>query len=179
MLTRLDGIIAAVNELVDETDGNAGEASVEPTNDATRATDALEAAPSATGNRSADSTVAAGADPQMLSVFISEAAEHLDAAQHLLLGMESAGSVNGESLDAVFRECHSVKGNAGFPGLSETNTLAHEAETPLDMVQAGEATLDETVSDPSLRAIDAIRAIVVTLDDGAEGERTRRQRCGQ
>lgn len=54
---------------------------------------------------------------------------------------ESADDV--ETMNAVFRAVHSIKGGAGAFGFSELVTFAHDFETALDQVRAGKLDADE------------------------------------
>ena len=70
-------------------------------------------------------------DTSLLSDFISESKEHLEAANSELLNLE-VNADNQEAMDAVFRAFHTIKGTAGFLDLVEMQHLAHEAENLLD-----------------------------------------------
>jgi len=57
-----------------------------------------------------------------------------EAAVHDLLAMEGSGAQIDEQLvNRVFRAAHSVKGGAGFFGLSNIRELAHKTENALDL----------------------------------------------
>lgn len=64
-----------------------------------------------------------------LADFLDEAAELLDAVESRLLGLESAAAEErGSMLEAVLRDLHTLKGNAGMMGLSELQQEAHGLE---------------------------------------------------
>lgn len=110
-------------------------------------------------------------DPQMLSVFIREAGEHLDNAESSLLILEQEPD-DAEAINSVFRGFHSVKGNASFLGLAIIGQVAHEAETLFEFLRAGNAELSDAIADLALRSVDGIRDMVCQLEDeGLAGDR--------
>ena len=98
----------------------------------------------------------------MLPVFLREAVEHLDSSEQHLLELEQEPG-DSDALDAVFRGFHSMKGNAGFVGLTKIGKLAHEAETMFDLIRSGKAQLTEQSAELALRSVDALRQMVDDL----------------
>lgn len=119
--------------------------------------------------------VPADADASILSDFIVEATEHLDASDHNLLTLESDPG-NKESLDAVFRAFHSIKGVAGFLGLEGIKILGHEAENLLDKVRTGEIPLRSEVMDAIFDSAAFLKTAVADLKGGVGAEEDRRSR---
>jgi two-component system chemotaxis sensor kinase CheA len=109
------------------------------------------------------------ADPELLPAFVAEAAEHLESSEPHLLTLEADPS-NREALDAVFRSFHSVKGTAGFVGLSGVVSLAHEAESLLDRARDGSVTLIGAAFESALAALDALREMVDRVRDSGRDE---------
>jgi two-component system chemotaxis sensor kinase CheA len=70
-------------------------------------------------------------DPELLADFVLESGEHLASIEEKILVLEKDPSLI-EEIHAVFRSFHSIKGLAGFLGLSGVQTVAHEVETLLD-----------------------------------------------
>jgi len=99
------------------------------------------------------------ADPGLLADFVQESNEHLDAADVHLLTLESDPE-NEESLNAVFRAFHTIKGVAGFLALDEVQELAHEEENLLDRARKNELTLAGQVMDITFSAVDALKTLV-------------------
>lgn len=89
-----------------------------------------------------------------VSLFVSEATEHLDALGKELVRLE--GNVTGEAIDSLFRHAHSVKGMAGSMGFEATTTLGHRLEDLLDRVRSSPHRFDRTVADLVLQAVDAL-----------------------
>jgi len=100
---------------------------------------------------------------ELLEEFVADAKEHLDTIADDLLALEKKkDSPDREIVDRVFRAVHSVKGAAGFFGLTHISELAHVMETLLSMIRAGEIR-------PESRFIDALLAgadhLGILLDD--------------
>jgi two-component system chemotaxis sensor kinase CheA len=68
--------------------------------------------------------------------FFEECEELLEALQDGLDAMDG-GEDDRETMNAVFRAVHSIKGGAGAFGFSELVDFAHDFETALDQVRAG------------------------------------------
>jgi len=94
---------------------------------------------------------------QFHAVFFEEADEHLGNMESLLLGIDLAAP-DEESLNAVFRAAHSMKGGAGMFGFTDVAALTHEAETLLDLVRKGHFPLTDEIVDAMLRTGDAVKA---------------------
>ena len=106
--------------------------------------------------------------------FFQECEEQLGALETGLLTMEG-GDCDPETVNAVFRAVHSVKGGAGAFGLDALVRFAHVFETALDDVRAGRLAPDGRVLGVMLRAADALADLVrVSRDGGAtDAERDR------
>ncbi len=89
-----------------------------------------------------------------LSLFVSEATEHLDALGKELVRLE--GGVTPEAIDSLFRHAHSVKGMAGSMGYDATTALAHSVEDLLERVRSAPVRFDRSVADLVLQAVDAL-----------------------
>ena len=77
-------------------------------------------------------------DPEMVEAFVAEAREHLDSIEDDFLALERQKDRPEQALlDKVFRAIHSVKGAAGFLGLSKMSELAHIMEALLTKMRAG------------------------------------------
>jgi len=107
---------------------------------------------------------------EIKATFFLECEELLADLENGLLAMQS-GSADGETINAVFRAVHSVKGGAGAFGLDPLVRFAHVFETLLDEVRSHkvEATL-ELVRE-LLRAADVLADHVqAARTDGAVNE---------
>jgi len=109
-----------------------------------------------------DISALADADPSLLSDFVQEAVEHLESADLHLLEVEG-DPTNDESLNAVFRAFHTIKGVAGFLGLTAIGAVAHEAENLLDQARKGAILLSGPAVEVSFESVDALKGLVGDL----------------
>jgi len=78
-------------------------------------------------------------DDETLQIFLDEAKEHLETIEGDLLTIEEQGDqFDEEIVNKVFRAAHSLKGGAGFLGLTTIKELAHKLESVLQMVRSFE-----------------------------------------
>jgi len=68
--------------------------------------------------------------------FFQECEEQLSALEQGLMTMEE-GEASSDTVNAVFRAVHSIKGRAGAFQLNELVAFAHLFETALDKVRSG------------------------------------------
>ena len=73
---------------------------------------------------------------QFLDVFYEESFEGLAVMEQGLLGLDP-DAVDGETINAIFRAAHSIKGGAGTFGLNEVSEFTHTMETLLDQIRDG------------------------------------------
>jgi two-component system chemotaxis sensor kinase CheA len=102
--------------------------------------------------------VNADIDPELLEIFRQETDERLDRLIDGLLAIE-AGEPPEEAIDGLFRDAHSIKGNAGMVGFGAAAEVAGAMEDVLERARE-EGTLDPACVGPLLRAADAVRASV-------------------
>jgi len=89
------------------------------------------------------------------ATFFQECDELLADLEAKLLVLES-GQTDNETINAVFRAVHSVKGGAGAFGLDALVRFAHVFETLLDELRAGRKPCDELTVRTLLRASDVL-----------------------
>ena len=76
-------------------------------------------------------------DDEILQGFIEESLEHLSDIEHDLLAIEEAGAnIDEDLVNKVFRAAHSIKGGAGFMGLTTIQELSHAMENVLGMIRS-------------------------------------------
>jgi two-component system, chemotaxis family, sensor kinase CheA len=98
---------------------------------------------------------------KMIEEFVTESLEHLSDVENDLLAIEEAGAnIDAEIVNKVFRAVHSIKGAAGFLGLTTINDLAHSLENVLNLVRSKELVPTAAVVDALLRAVDALRGLL-------------------
>ena len=74
-------------------------------------------------------------DQSLLQDFITESEEHLDEMEANLLQLETDPNRR-DALDNVFRNAHSIKGNAEYLGIERIAALAHHMESLLECLRS-------------------------------------------
>src|SRR5215468_1272751 len=85
--------------------------------------------------------------------------------ESLLVAID-AGRCDDETMNALFRAAHSIKGGAAAFGHTQLADFTHGLETILDRVRKREAALHKAMIDVILEAGDVMRAHVIALDTG-------------
>ncbi|MEN5287729.1 chemotaxis protein CheA [Stenotrophomonas lactitubi] len=99
--------------------------------------------------------------------FIIEAQEILDRLGEQLVSLEQAPQDN-EQLNAVFRGYHTLKGGAGFLGITAMVELCHAAEEALGAVRAGQAVLQAHHFDAAQQSLDYLQSMLDAVSSGTE-----------
>lgn len=97
--------------------------------------------------------------------FFQECEEQLSEMEMGLLAMDE-GNADSETVNAVFRAVHSIKGGAGAFKLTELVQFAHTFETALDHVRSGKLTPNPDMMKVMLRAADVLADLVEASRDG-------------
>ena len=84
------------------------------------------------------------------TTYFDECAELLDAAYTHLAAL-AEGRADDDTVNAVFRAFHSIKGGGGAFGFDRLVAFAHELETVLDLLRDGRLALAPPVGDLLLR----------------------------
>jgi two-component system, chemotaxis family, sensor kinase CheA len=103
---------------------------------------------------------------QFRQTFMQESAEHVESMEADLLALRTAPD-DVETLNAIFRSAHSIKGGAGSFGLTNLVRFTHALENLLDRLRSLEMPATAEVISLLLRCVDVLRAM---LDAGADGE---------
>lgn len=93
---------------------------------------------------------------KMAGVFLGEANDLLDNLEDYLLELEEHPD-NLETVSAVFRCMHTIKGSAGMFGYDKVSHFCHEAETTFDEVRNGRLAVTSKLITLTLQARDHIR----------------------
>lgn len=102
-------------------------------------------------------------DSEIFLEFLSEAQDHLEDSESNVLSIED-DTCDYETINAIFRSIHSIKGSAGFLGLTEMQELSHELEALLDKVRKDEIAITQEIISISLSSIDALRKLRDNLE---------------
>jgi two-component system, chemotaxis family, sensor kinase CheA len=92
-------------------------------------------------------------------LFLTESREHLSAINHALLEMEQNGGT-AETVGALFRAVHTVKGMSATMGYHAVADLSHELETLLERVRRGELAVTSPLMDVLFTAADTLEAAI-------------------
>ncbi|ABZ76034.1 CheA signal transduction histidine kinase [Shewanella halifaxensis HAW-EB4] len=104
-------------------------------------------------------------DEEILQDFLIEAGEILELLQEQLVTLENNPD-DTELLNAIFRGFHTVKGGAGFLGLSPMVDVCHEAENTFDLLRTGKREVSANLMDVILQAVDSINSMFAETQAG-------------
>src|SRR5262249_48660643 len=104
----------------------------------------------------------------ILATFLAETEEGLAAMEQALVVLESQPA-DSETISAVFRVAHTLKGNASSLGLAVPAEFAHGLEDMLDRLRSGAVSVTAPLISLLLQAVDALRMMVPDAVAGAEG----------
>ncbi|MCL2459615.1 MAG: chemotaxis protein CheW [Desulfobulbus sp.] len=103
-------------------------------------------------------------DDEILQGFVEESLEHLADIENDLLAIEEGGAdIDVELVNKVFRAAHSIKGGAGFMGLSVIQDLAHAAENVLGLIRSGKLTPNPSIINVLLLAADELQNLIENI----------------
>jgi two-component system chemotaxis sensor kinase CheA len=109
---------------------------------------------------------------QIKATFFQECDELLADLESGLLALET-GEGDAETVNAVFRAVHSVKGGAGAFGLESLVQFAHVFESTLDDMRSGRTATSGAAVKVMLRAADVLADLVVAARTGAPADGAR------
>ena len=159
LLAAIDGTRAILSSLEsNQNEGNSdSEAIIKTLNDCTKPTPAIV--------KEAPIPVASSVNVEMdeaLKEFLIECQENLSRMDLELLQLEK--STDPELVKSIFRVMHTIKGSAGFLGLSKLEKLTHAAENLLSKIRDGSLQPTTIITSVLLAAIDGTRAILSSLE---------------
>jgi two-component system chemotaxis sensor kinase CheA len=96
---------------------------------------------------------------EILSVFIQESMEQLEAMEAGLLALEQ-GQGDAETLNAIFRAAHTIKGGAGIVELDMLEHFTHDLESTLDQLRNGEIQASGELVSVLLHCCDHLAALL-------------------
>lgn len=103
---------------------------------------------------------------ELHQIFFVECEESLAAAESGLAACAS-GTQDADTVNAIFRAVHSIKGGAGAFGFAALQAFTHTFETLLSDVREGLVPLDEQLVQLLLRALDTLSDHVTSAREGA------------
>jgi two-component system chemotaxis sensor kinase CheA len=109
---------------------------------------------------------------EIKEIFFQECEEQLAELESGLLKMND-GDRDPETVNAVFRAVHSIKGGAGAFGLDDLVAFAHVFETTLDCVRSNKLESTQDVLKVMLKSADVLADLVSASRDGGSVEESR------
>jgi len=110
-------------------------------------------------------------DDELLNDFIVEANEHMADIENQFLSIEESGDdVDVDLINEVFRGIHSIKGAAGFLGMTTINDLAHSLENILNMMRNLELHPTSAMIDVMLRAADRLNGLINDIQNSNDAD---------
>lgn len=109
---------------------------------------------------------------EIKEIFFQECEEQLAELESGLLKMND-GETDSETVNAVFRAVHSIKGGAGAFGLDDLVAFAHVFETTLDCVRSNKLDPGPDVMKVMLKSADILADLTVAARDGGSIDPSR------
>lgn len=103
-------------------------------------------------------TYALAGDLEVLSEFASEADEHLNVTEDILLN--SADNLDNDKINAIFRCVHSIKGASAYFGLEEIAKTSHITENLIDEARSNQRVFDAGLTELMLAYIDLQKKLI-------------------
>ncbi len=98
---------------------------------------------------------------ETLQIFIEESLEHLSDIENDFLAIEAAGAdIDEDMVNKVYRAAHSIKGGAGFMGLTNIKDLTHEMENILGKIRSREMVPNPEIINIMLNASDMLKQLI-------------------
>ena len=100
-------------------------------------------------------------DDETLQMYLEESLEHLADIETDLLAIEENGAnINEDLVNKVYRAAHSIKGGAGFMGLTNIKDLTHEMENILGKIRSRDMVPTPDIINVLLSAADQLKALM-------------------
>lgn len=108
-------------------------------------------------------------DDEILQGFIEESLEHLADIENDLLTIEEGGAnIDEDLVNKVFRAAHSIKGGAGFMGLTAIQELSHASENVLGMIRSKKLIPNPEIINVLLLASDQLQRMIEDVQNSNE-----------
>lgn len=96
--------------------------------------------------------------------YLTESRELLETVESGFLALEN-GTADEETVHTVFRAIHSIKGGAGFVGLTKIERLAHKMEDLLNLIRNHDLDPTPPVTDALLQSLDVLTELFERVDE--------------
>lgn len=98
-------------------------------------------------------------DKEIISDFIIESLDNLASIEVRLMDLEQ-DPTDVETINAIFRPFHTVKGVSGFLNFNKINQFAHKVENLLDKARNGELAITAEIIDVILESVDFLKGMI-------------------
>lgn len=115
---------------------------------------------------------------EIAQLFVEETVEGLDLMENGLLNLD-LGAADPETMNAIFRAAHSIKGGGATFGFNEVSEFAHHVETLLDEMRRGERDVTRAAVDLLLQSVDCLREMLAGLAGGQLDMRRANELAGR
>ena len=105
------------------------------------------------------------ADDEILQDFLVEASEILEQLGEQLVDLEQRPD-DSDLLNAIFRGFHTVKGGAGFLGITPLVETCHRSEDVFNVLRQGQRSVTPGLMDSILQALDVVNDMMDRVRDG-------------
>ena len=106
-------------------------------------------------------------DREIMGDFVLESLENLSTIEISLIDLEQDSS-DVETINAIFRPFHTIKGVSSFLNLEKINKLAHSAENLLDHARNGAIQIDAGIIDIVLESVDMLKKMIQNVQGALE-----------
>ena len=106
-------------------------------------------------------------DKGIITDFVAESFENLGTIEVKLMDLEQNPS-DPETINAIFRPFHTIKGVAGFLNFNKINRLSHVVETLLDKARNEELNIDSGIIDIILNSLDILKRMIENVEGTLE-----------
>jgi len=124
---------------------------------------------SQSGGENGTSVITSDEDKEIIIDFATESLDNLGTIEVKLMDLEQDPS-DVETINAIFRPFHTVKGVSGFLNFTKINKLAHISENLLDKARNGELSIGGEIVDIILESVDMLKGMIenvrASLDTG-------------
>ncbi|NPV27380.1 MAG: hypothetical protein HPY81_08060 [Firmicutes bacterium] len=101
----------------------------------------------------------------LMREFLHEAHEQLDMLEQLFLGLEEGDL---ESIDAIFRIAHTLKGSAACVGCKPVAEFGHKMENFLEEIRQGRVAINQEICSLLLQSKDVLHILIENVEKGRE-----------
>jgi len=95
--------------------------------------------------------------------FVLETLDNLENVEVNLIELEQSPQ-NSDTVHAIFRAFHTIKGVSGFLSLNKINRLAHATENLLDDVRENAFKINDAIIDVILEVVDSLKQMINSLE---------------